>query len=213
MDTKSTKPKPPTKPSTAFFLYKQDIHEQLKKEHPHKNMIELTKVASEKWSHVDAETKAKYQKKNKEAKAKYEKEIKEYIEKHGEPESHSEEEKEDSGKPEPPTKPSTAFFLFKREMNEQVKKEHPHKNMVEITKIMSEKWNNADAKTKAEYQKKNKEAKEKYEKELEEYVEKYGEVEKKKRGRLNIKPHSDEEEDGDEESEEEEKKPAKKKAK
>mmetsp|Transcript_22284 Transcript_22284/g.25802 ORF Transcript_22284/g.25802 Transcript_22284/m.25802 type:complete len:118 (-) Transcript_22284:202-555(-) len=79
------KPAPPKKPLTAFFIYKGDIYQQIKKENPDMKMTELTKVISEKWNNVDAATKSKYEKKNEEAKERYEKELKEYIAEHGEP--------------------------------------------------------------------------------------------------------------------------------
>lgn len=111
----------------------------------------------------------------------------------------------DSGKPAPPKKPLTAFFIYKGDIYETIKKENPDLKMTELTKIISEKWNSIDAATKSKYEKKNEEAKEKYEKELKAYVAKYGEIEKKKRKSKKGKKGSDDDDDDSDDD-----KPAKK---
>mmetsp|Transcript_34168 Transcript_34168/g.39839 ORF Transcript_34168/g.39839 Transcript_34168/m.39839 type:complete len:136 (+) Transcript_34168:45-452(+) len=121
----------------------------------------------------------------------------------------------DSNKPAPPKKPLTAFFLYKGDIYDDVKKANPDKKMTDLTKIISTKWNNVDAATKSKYEKKNEEAKEKYEKEMKAYVDQYGPVEKKKRGskkggKKKGKKGSDDDDDSDEDDDSEDEKPAKK---
>ena len=65
------------------------------------------------------------------------------------------------GRPAPPKKPLTAFFLYKADVYEKVKKENPDKKMTELTKIISERWNAADQKTITKYTKQNAVLKEK----------------------------------------------------
>lgn len=80
----SDRPDPPKRPLSAFFLYKGDVYEQTKKENPDLKITELTKLISEKWNAIDANTKTKYEKKTAEAKQKYEKELQDYVDKYGE---------------------------------------------------------------------------------------------------------------------------------
>jgi len=55
---------------SAYFLFLNDIREELKKENPSANVSEISKLAgynlhpkySERWSHVDPKTKQKYEK-------------------------------------------------------------------------------------------------------------------------------------------------------
>jgi len=54
--------------------------------------------------------------------------------------------------------------------------------MTEITKKVSEDWNNLGPKDKEEYEKKAAAAKVHHEKEVKDYEAKYGKIEKKKRG-------------------------------
>ena len=82
-------------------------------------------------------------------------------------------------KPEPPKRPLTAFFIYKADVYDDVKKDNPSLKMTELTKLISEKWGKVDASTKTKYEKKNEEAKEKYEQEKQDYIDKYGEIEKK----------------------------------
>ena len=48
-----SKPAPPKRPLAPFFLYKQDVYEQVKKENPDSKITELTKIIAEKWKKVD----------------------------------------------------------------------------------------------------------------------------------------------------------------
>ena len=77
----------------------------------------------------------------------------------------------------------TGFFIYKNDLYEQTKKEHPDAKMTDLTKIISEKWRNIDEKTKEHYEKRYAEEKEKYVNNLKVYEEKYGKIEKKKRSK------------------------------
>lgn len=81
--TKSDKPAPPKRPLTAFFLYKEALFPQVKKENPDSKVTELTKIISQKWNKIEAEEKTIYEKKHEEAKLKYEKAVSEYEKEHG----------------------------------------------------------------------------------------------------------------------------------
>jgi len=81
--TDDSKPAPPKKALTAFFLFKEDVYPQVKKENPDMKITEITKIIAKQWREADDETKQKFEKKNEEAKKKHEKDVKEYEEKYG----------------------------------------------------------------------------------------------------------------------------------
>jgi len=200
------RPAPPKRPLTAFFLYKLETQDQVKKENPEAKITEITKIVAGKWKVLDEETKKVYEKKHVEAKQKYEQEMKDYESKYGsiqkkrrsmllkreksnsESESESEEtpiKAKEIGKkvdrPAPPKRPLSAFFLYKYDAYEEVKRENPEARIIELTKIICEKWKNLDEETKKAYEKKQEEAKKTYEQQIKEYETEYGPILKKRR--------------------------------
>lgn len=66
--------------------------------------------------------------------------------------------------PEPPKKALTAFFLFREQVYDDVKKDNPDARVTEITKIISEMWNNLDTDEKEKLSQQYRKNKEKYNK-------------------------------------------------
>jgi len=240
LNTSDSKPDPPKRPMSAFFLYKADMFLQVKQENPDAKVTEITKIISHNWMNIDQETKAAYEARNTEAKQKYEQDMKEYEEKYGriekkkrrsakqandvseEEQQHSEQEEEKErvksaksslGKvnaPAPPKRPLLAFFLFKEDTFQQVRKDNPDAKVTEITKIISHNWMNIDQETKAAYEAKQTELKQKYEQEMKEYEEKYGSIQKKTRpSAKQASDDSEEEQNSEQEEEKERAKPPK----
>ena len=85
--------------------------------------------------------------------------------------------------PAPPKKALSAFFLYRAEVYEKVKAEHPNSKITDLTKIISEMWNNVDEETKNRLEDQYQKNKEQVAKEKEEYVAKYGKIEKKKKNK------------------------------
>ncbi|KAL4462729.1 hypothetical protein ABPG74_000559 [Tetrahymena malaccensis] len=81
-----SKPAPPKRPLSAFFLFKQHNYDQVKKENPNAKITELTSMIAEKWKSVGEKEKKKYETLQSEAKAKYEKDMQAYEKKYGKPE-------------------------------------------------------------------------------------------------------------------------------
>lgn len=88
-------------------------------------------------------------------------------------------------KPQPPKRPLSAFFLFRKERYDAVVKANPNKGVADITKIISEEWNKLGDDKKKGYTAQYTSSKAGYDKELKEYVDKYGKVEKKKKIKRN----------------------------
>lgn len=86
-----------------------------------------------------------------------------------------------SRQPPAPKRALSAFFLYRGEVYDRVKADNPTAKITEITKIISDMWQNVDQATKdrleAEYQK-NKEV---VAQEKAEYEDKYGKIERKKK--------------------------------
>ena len=54
-------PEPPKKALCAFFLYRQDIYEYIKQEHPNLRITEVTKIIGEMWKYLDPKLKERYE--------------------------------------------------------------------------------------------------------------------------------------------------------
>ena len=68
-----TQPKPPKRALSAFFLYRGEVYNKVKSEHPEAKITEITKIISEMWAQADEATKNRLEeeyKKNKEVAAK-----------------------------------------------------------------------------------------------------------------------------------------------
>ena len=89
--------------------------------------------------------------------------------------------KDNSEKPLPPKRPLSNFFLFRQDRYKDVITAHPDKKVGDITKIISDEWNQLAEEKKKAYQNQYLASKTKYDQELKDYVATYGKVEKKKK--------------------------------
>ncbi len=87
------KPAPPKRPLAPYFLFKQDVYDQVKKENPESKITELTQIIASRWKLVPPEQKTKYEVLHEESKKRYEREKKDYDEKYGKPENKHNKEK------------------------------------------------------------------------------------------------------------------------
>lgn len=54
-------PEPPKKALCAFFLYRMDIYEFVKQEHPNLRMTEITRIIGDMWKYLDLRLKERYE--------------------------------------------------------------------------------------------------------------------------------------------------------
>ena len=54
-------PEPPKKALWAFFLYRMDIYENVKKEHPLLRMTEITRIIGDMWKYLEQRLKDRYE--------------------------------------------------------------------------------------------------------------------------------------------------------
>jgi hypothetical protein len=54
-------PEPPKKALCAFFLYRIDIYESIKEEHPNLRMTEITRIIGDMWKYLDPKLKQRYE--------------------------------------------------------------------------------------------------------------------------------------------------------
>ena len=87
------------------------------------------------------------------------------------------------GKPEPPKRPQTAFFLYKSENFDKMKKKHPKANAPEVSSLLAEEWSTLSRNDKKKYEDKHDKLMKDYERELEQYESQYGKVERKRKPR------------------------------
>ena len=81
-----TKPNPPKRAISSFFLFKEEKSKEFKDKHPEMKVSDIVKLLSEEWKKQSTETKDTYTAIYAKNKAEYDKEMKKYKELHGEPE-------------------------------------------------------------------------------------------------------------------------------
>lgn len=54
-------PEPPKKALCPFFLYRMDIYDEIKKEHPNLRITEVTRIIGEMWKYLDIDLKKRYE--------------------------------------------------------------------------------------------------------------------------------------------------------
>lgn len=84
---------------------------------------------------------------------------------------------------QPPKRALTAFFLYRQEVYDEVKKDNPEAKITEITKIIGEMWRNATQKTKDRLTKQYLKNKENYEEQKVGYEKRFGKIQVKKKRR------------------------------
>ena len=85
--------------------------------------------------------------------------------------------------PQPPKKALTAFFLYRQEVYEEVRKDNPECNVTEISRIISEMWNNLEKGQKEVFEAEYHKNKAKYERQKEAYEKIYGTIITRRRRR------------------------------
>ncbi|SCV01294.1 LAME_0G15258g1_1 [Lachancea meyersii CBS 8951] len=119
---KQLKKQGPKRPSSAYFLFSMAAREDLVRQYPDAKVPELSKLASAKWKEMTDEEKRPYHDKFKINWEKYRVARKEY-------ESNL-----------PPKRPSGPFIQFTQEVRPKIISENPEKDLIEITKLIGEKW-------------------------------------------------------------------------
>lgn len=130
---KKLKKQGPKRPSSAYFLFSMKIREELIQQHPDARVPELSKLTSLRWKDLNEEQKRPYYD---EFKINWDK----YIL-----------QREEYEKSLPPKRPSGPFIQFTQEIRPSVIKEHPDKNLIEITKIIGQRWKSLSPAQRAAY--------------------------------------------------------------
>ncbi|SCU89473.1 LANO_0D05050g1_1 [Lachancea nothofagi CBS 11611] len=123
----------PKRPSSAYFLFSMAAREDLVRQYPDAKVPELSKLASAKWKEMTDEDKKPFHEKFKVNWEKYRIARKEY-------ESHL-----------PPKRPSGPFIQFTQEVRPKIISENPEKDLIEITKLIGEKWRSLSQPDKQSY--------------------------------------------------------------
>ena len=155
-EAKKTKGKRTLKPKrnkSAFILFSKEMRGKVKEQNPHLNPNDqMTKLASL-WKELDEKGKEVYHELAKEDKIRYLKELKEFCV------NHPIEKIGNKTKKNHVKKACTAYAIFLQQEKRNIKETHPNLRMVEIVKIVAEKWKNIDPLMKEEFGKLAKEEK------------------------------------------------------
>lgn len=167
--TRNTKidPNAPKRPSTAFILFSQDNRQRVKLENPSALNTDIFKILGGKWQAADAATKAKYETLYNESKAIADEQSRAYAQTDSfksfraslvtnsvvPPTVRNETTKKAKKVVDPnaPKRPISTFILFSNAERECVKRELPSATTTQLSKRLGEKWQAADAATKAKY--------------------------------------------------------------
>lgn len=130
---KQLKKQGPKRPSSAYFLFSMSIRNELLQQFPDAKVPELSKLASARWKELTIEDKKPFYDEFRVNWEKYRVLRDEYE------------------KTLPPKRPSGPFIQFTQEIRPIIVKENPDKNLIEITKLIGERWRNLDPAEKTKY--------------------------------------------------------------
>ncbi|CAL9736591.1 hypothetical protein MOSE0_K03180 [Monosporozyma servazzii] len=119
---KKKKKQGPKRPSSAYFLYFITMRKQLITDHPDAKVPEIAKIASVQWKNMSIEERKPY---NDQFKIHWG----EYLV-----------AREAFKKSLPPKRPSGPFIKFTQDMRPKLTNEYPNKNLIEVTKLIGQKW-------------------------------------------------------------------------
>lgn len=112
----------PKRPSSAYFLYFIAIRQELIEAHPVAKVPEVAKIASIKWKNMSEEERKPY---NDQFKMHWD---------------HYLAARDAYKKSLPPKRPSGPFIRFTQDMRPKLTAENPDKNLIEVTKVIGQKW-------------------------------------------------------------------------
>lgn len=130
---KQLKKQGPKRPSSAYFLFSMAIREDLIKQYPDAKVPELSKLASAKWKEMSDDDKKPFHSQFKENWERYRIARKEYE------------------ATLPPKRPSGPFIQFTQDVRDAIVAANPDKDLIEITKVIGEKWRSLTPEEKQEY--------------------------------------------------------------
>lgn len=130
---KQLKKQGPKRPSSAYFLFSMSIRNELLQQYPDAKVPELSKLASAKWKELTNDEKKPFYDEFRVNWEKYRVLRDEYE------------------KTLPPKRPSGPFIQFTQEVRPIIVKENPDKNLIEITKLIGERWRNLNPVEKTKY--------------------------------------------------------------
>ncbi|SCU94874.1 LADA_0G11980g1_1 [Lachancea dasiensis] len=130
---KQLKKQGPKRPSSAYFLFSMAVREELVRQYPDAKVPELSKLASAKWKEMSEDDKKPFHEKFKVNWEKYRVARKEYE------------------ASLPPKRPSGPFIQFTQEVRPKIISENPDKDLIEITKLIGEKWRSLSQSDKQAY--------------------------------------------------------------
>jgi len=101
----------------------------------------------------------------------------------------------DDGQPVPPKKPLSAFFIYKDDVFEEIRRANPGKTDTELTYLVSAQWRECSQETRRNYENKLQRAKKRYEEDLRAFEDRYGRGQNKNNKRTFVYKRSGDESD------------------
>jgi len=177
-------PKPAT--TSPFFMFLVDQQKAIKEQSPDIKLLDLATNVIKEWDDVMA-IRDEYLAKSLEEAEKYDSRTLSNIQLSTLPQPQIQLPKvtlsyDANGKPLIPKRPLSAFFIFKNDCYEQVKRENPTLKITEVVKLVAQRWGNLSTEEKLSYEARNQEAKALYEQQIALYEANYGKIERKSGG-------------------------------
>lgn len=95
----------PKRAFNAYLFFVRDQRDELRRQNPEASMVQITKIAGEKWKQMSEAEKAPYMKQGEEDKARYLREMKEYEARQSDRKEDSDDDEEDNSTSEGEKKP------------------------------------------------------------------------------------------------------------
>ena len=133
------------KARSAYSYFTAAQRGSIVKSNPNATFGDVSKLISAKWRKMSDRAKRKYNKMSTEDKARYQREVAEVCERHGIPTK-----QEAANRPK---KPLTAFFIYQREVRQEITKGEPKLKPPQVAKEASRRWKALNTKQRSKYEK------------------------------------------------------------
>ncbi|CCI45662.1 hypothetical protein ABG067_005126 [Albugo candida] len=156
----------PKRALSAFMFFSNDIRDQVKKEMPELEFLQISTEIGKRWKQCKPEDRKPYEELAEADKKRYQEEKEDYVPDPSFETTRSIRKKKD---PDAPKRALSAYFFFCNEARDALRRENPDMKITDISRLLAEKWRDLPEKKRAKYHKMHEGAKVKYQEQMDVY--------------------------------------------
>jgi hypothetical protein len=143
----SRKSNAPKRPMSAFFLYMKENRENIKRDNPTAEFLDIPRIGAEQWKALKPSAKTKYEAMADREKQRYATEMSTYV-----PSPEDKKKKRKKKDPNAPKRPSSAYICYVNSRLDRLRKEQPQLKMPEVMTALGAEWRGLDARSKRPFE-------------------------------------------------------------